>query len=147
MNGNELFPNTRKPSNPLEILQAELEGMLQLMNHTVKVYESSRVRLRGARRIKLVDLGYIAVLCNMGLVSAVASWEGFKGNIIRRVRERGLTIHKNTLEKLARETETHERILEPCERRDCITHSMAKVDSKYLKFVTDSRLVLGDSLD
>ena len=85
----ELMKYALKPENPLQILQGGLEIEIQLVVQTLHAYTVHYLRLPGGELVKMSDLGYETRLCNMALVSAAATWDGFKGNIVRVVRENG----------------------------------------------------------
>ena len=53
--------------------------------------------LEAKKIIPMADLGYEPKLCNMALVNAAASWDGFQGNVVRVVRENGLSFNKPQL--------------------------------------------------
>lgn len=143
----ELQKISRTPDTPLTILQAELEGTIQLVTQTLFVYKRCLVRLPQGRVVPLPALGYEQVLCNMALVNAVAAWEGFKRNITHEIRANGHRFLEKDLDRRLGQTTTYGRILEPVDRRDCIAHNLARVDCKYKEQIRESQLPLGQGVD
>jgi len=94
----------------------------------------------------MCELGYETRLCNMALVSAAASWDGFKGNIVRAVRESGHPSSESELCQRLEQISNYERIKEPLARRHCIVHYSARVDADYKRDVPSSQLNIGDPL-
>ena len=144
---NELLKIAKKPEGPLQILQAGLEMGIQLVTHTLHAYKVQYLQLPKGQLVPMRDLGYESRLCNMALVNAAASWEGFEGNIIHITRERGHSFNKSQLLKYLKQTSNYQRIIEPLARRHCIVHNLAKVDRDYKKYVPSSPLGIGDLLD
>ncbi len=143
----ELLKASRTPDSPLQILQVELEAAIQLIAHTLRLYNASSVRLPQGKSVAISKLGYGEVLCNMGLINAVAAWEGFKGNVVRAVRANGHSFNESALQECLKQTNTYEHILEPLARRDCFVHNHRKVDSQYKRQIPESPLKVGDSVD
>jgi hypothetical protein len=83
----------------------------------------------------------------MALVSAAASWDGFKGNIVRAARANGHSFNEPRLCKRLEQTSNYECIVEPLARRHCIVHNLAKVDREYKTEIPSSPLRIDDSLD
>jgi len=92
------------------------------------------------------NFGYETRLCNMALVSAAASLEGFYDNILRIIKSNGNSYTKIQLFKDIKQTNQYKDIIEPLARRNCIVHNSAKVDSRYLAKVNSSSLNINDSL-
>jgi len=134
------------PEGPLQLLQGMLEIELQLVNHTLYAYEHHSIIIPDGRSFLMIELGYEARLCNMALVSATATWEGFCGNILRIIRSSGQRINKQQLLRYVKQTTQYQYITEPLARRDCIVHNFAKVDKKYKLDVPDSTLNINDSV-
>ena len=134
------------PEGPLQLLQGILEIEIQLVVHTIVAYERHLVRLPDGSSFRMSELGYEGRLCNMALVSAVATWEGFCGNILRIIRSSGQRINKQQLPRYVKQTTQYQYITEPLARRDCIVHNFAKVDNKYKLDVPDSTLNINDSV-
>lgn len=141
-----LSRDVRVPEGPLQLLQGMLEIEIQLVVHTVHAYERHAVMIPDGRMFRMSELGYEGRLCNMALVSAAATWEGFCGNILRIMRSRGQRISKQQLLRYVKQTTQYQYITEPLARRDCIVHNFAKVDNKYKLDVPDSTLNINDSL-
>lgn len=136
-----------RPEGPLQILQAGLEVVIQLVVHTLHTYEVHYIQISRDKLMRMSDLGYEARLCNMALVSVAASWDGFKGNIVRAVRASGNSFSEGQLCEYLRQTNSYKSIVEPLARRHCIVHNLAKVDLDYKRDVPSSTLNEGDSLD
>jgi len=143
----ELLKYTKTPVNPLQILQAGLELGIQLVVHTLHAYKVQYLQLPQGQIVSMSDLGYEAHLCNMALVSAAASWDGFKGNVVRTARASGHSFSETQLCERLKQTSGYERIVEPLARRHCIVHNLAKVDRDYKADLPSSPLRIGDSLD
>jgi len=141
-----LSRDARAPEGPLQLLQGMLEIEIQLVVHTLHAYKRHAVRIPDGRLFRMSELGYETRLCNMALVSAAATWEGFCGNIMRIIRSSGQRINKRQLLRYVKQTTQYQYITEPLARRDCIVHNFAKVDSKYKLAVPDSTLNINDSL-
>jgi hypothetical protein len=144
---NELLKYAKKPEGPLQILQAELEMGIQLVVHTLHAYKVQYLQLPQGQIVSMTNLGYESRLCNMALVNAAASWDGFEGNIVHITREGGHSFSKSQLFKHLKQTSSYQHIIEPLARRHCIVHNLAKVDRDYKKYVPSSPLVVGASLD
>lgn len=138
--------DARAPEGPLQILQGMLEIEIQLVAHTLRVYERHTVGIPDGRLFPMSDLGYETRLCNMALVSAAATWEGFCGNILRIIRLSGQRINKQQLARYIKQTTEYKYITEPLARRDCIVHNFGKVDNRYKIDIPDSNLNINDSL-
>jgi len=143
----ELLKDARTPEGPLQILQAGLEAGIQVVVHTLEAYETHYLLLQLGKRIPLSDLGYGAHLCNMALVNAAASWDGFKGNIVRAVKDSGHSLNRPQLQGHLKQISSYKHIVEPLARRHCIVHNLAKVDQDYKRDVPSSSLDEGDSLE
>jgi hypothetical protein len=143
----ELMKYALKPENPLQILQGGLEIEIQLVVQTLHVYTVHYLRLPGGELVRMSDLGYEMRLCNMALVSAAATWDGFKGNIVRAVRTSGHTFSERQLCENLKQTTRYNDIQEPLARRHCIVHNLAKVDQDYKRDVPSSTLCVGDPLN
>jgi len=143
---NALNKYSLKPEGPLQILQGGLELGIQLIVHTLHAYKSNYLRLPQGHIVPMSDLGYEVYLCNMALVNAAASWDGFKGNIVRAVRTSGHSFSETQLCKRLKQTSYCEQIKEPLARRHCIVHNLAKVDRDYKADMPSSTLDIGDSL-
>ena len=145
---NELLKISKKPENPLQILQAGLELEIQLVVHTIHAYETHYLRLLGVNvnLLPMISLGYGGRLCNMALISASSTWEGFKGNIIRSVRKNGHSYNEQKLLDCSKHTVSFKYILEPLARRDCIVHNLGIVDQEYKQAIPSSNLNIGDSI-
>ena len=134
------------PEGPLQLLQGMLEMELQLVNHTLHVYKYHLVYIPDGRSFRMSEFGYEARLCNMALVSAEASLEGFYGNILRIIRSNGNPYTKRQLTKEIKKTPQFTYIIEPLARRNCIVHNFAKVDKEYLNKVRSTKLNINDPL-
>jgi len=141
-----LSRDARAPEGPLQLLQGMLEIEIQLVVHTLHAYKRHAVRIPDGRLFRMSELGYETRLCNMALVSAAATWEGFCGNIMRIIRSSGQRINKRQLLRYVKQTTQYQYITEPLARRDCIVHNFAKVDNQYKLDVPDSTLNINDSL-
>jgi hypothetical protein len=144
---NGLLKYAKKPEGPLQILQGELEMGIQLVTHTLHAYKGHYLQLPQGQIVPMTDLGYEPRLCNMALVNAAASWDGFEGNIVHIVREGSHLFSKQLLSKHLKQIGSYQHIIEPLARRHCIVHNLAKVDRDYKKAVPSSSLVIDDSLD
>jgi len=143
----ELLQYAKIPEGPLQILQAGLEMGIQLVVHTLHAYKVQYLQLPQGQIVPMTNLGYESRLCNMALVNAAASWDGFEGNIVHIAREGGHSFSKKQLSKHLKQTNSYQHIIEPLARRHCIVHNLAKVDRDYKKDVPSSSLVIDDSLD
>jgi len=142
---NELLKIAKKPEGPLQILQGDLELGLQLVAHTIHIYKQHYIRIPQGM-VPMGELGYEKRLCNMALVSAAASWDGFKGNIVREVRESDHSFSESKLRQRLEQISSYECIKEPLARRHCIVHNSARVDQEYKRDIPSSQLNIGDSL-
>jgi len=143
----ELMKYALKPENPLQILQAGLEIEIQLVVQTLHAYTAHYLRLPGGELVRMSDLGYESRLCDMALVSAAATWDGFKGNIVRAVRATGQAFTESQLYERLDQISRYKDIQEPLARRHCIVHNLAKVDRDYKIDVPSSSLGIGDPLN
>ncbi len=143
----ELLKYAKKPEGSLQILQAGLEMGIQLVVHTLHAYKKHYLQLPQGQIVPMTNIGYESRLCNMALVNAAASWNGFEGNIVRIAREGGHSFSKQQLFKNLKQISSYQHIIEPLARRHCIVHNLAKIDRDYKKAVPSSPLVIGDSLD
>ena len=135
-----------KPEGPLQILQGGLEIGIQLVVHTLHAYKAHYLKLPQGKLVRMSNLGYEARLCNMALVSAAASWDGFKGNIVHAIRASGHSFSEHQLCERLEQMSGYERIVEPLARRHCIVHNLAKVDRDYKNDIPSSPLNIGDPL-
>ena len=117
---NELLKYAKKPEGPLQILQAGLEIGIQLVVHTLHAYKTHYLQLPQGQIVPMTSLGYESRLCNMALVNAAASWDGFVGNIVRIVRENGYSFNKQQLVEHLKQANGYQDIIEPLARRHCI---------------------------
>lgn len=146
MPNRKLIEHAVRPKGVLQILQAGLEVGIQFVVHTLHAYKGHRLLISKDNLIPMSDLGYDSLLCNMVLISAAASWDGFKGNVIRTIRENGHTIRERQIDKYLKKTSSYTQIMEPLARRHCIVHNLARVDKDYKDDVPSSTLNLGDYL-
>ena len=144
---NTLRKYALRPEGPLQILQGGLELGIQLVVHTLHAYKSQYLQLPQGQIVPMSDLGYEVHLCNMALVNAAASWDGFKGNVVRAIRTSGHSFSETQLCKRLKQISSYERIVEPLARRHCIVHNLAQVDRDYKTDVPSSPLSIGDSLN
>ena len=144
---NALRKYALKPEGPLQILQGGLELGIQLVVHTLHAYKVQYLQLPQGQIVPMSDLGYEVHLCNIALVSAAASWDGFKGNVVRAARTSVHSFSRTQLCQRLKRTSGYERIVEPLARRHCIVHNLAKVDRDYKADVPSSPLLIGDSLN
>jgi len=133
-----------KPENPLQILQGGLEIEIQLVVQTLHAYTAHFLRLPGGMIVKMSDLGYESRLCNMALVSAAATWDGFLGNIVRTARASALKFNEKQLYVRLKTLASYKNIMEPLARRHCIIYNLAQVDHDYKKDIPSSSLNIGD---
>ena len=129
----ELKKFAKYPVGPLQILQGELEIAIQLVVQTLELYNANFLRLPGGNIVRMSELGYEPRLCNMAIVNAAASWDGFKGNVVRTIRASGNTFSEAKLSGLIIKTNSYPTIIEPLARRHCIVHNLSKVDQDYQK--------------
>jgi len=143
---NELLRIALKPEGPLQILQASLELYLQLVVHTLHACEQITILLPQGKFVPMKELGYEAHLCSMALVNAAASWEGFKGNLVRAIRDIGHSFSEGQLHERLQQISSYPSIIEPLARRDCIVHNLSKVDRDYEREIQSSPLHSGETL-
>ena len=143
----KLMKYALKPENPLQILQGGLEIVIQLVVQTLHVYTVHYLRLPSGVLVRMGDLGYESHLCDMALLRAAATWDGFKGNIVRAVRESVQSFKESQLYECLDQISRYRDIQEPVARRHCIVHNLSKVDRDYKRDVPSSSLSIGDPLN